>query len=88
MDRLGSVGGRIEQGKGDEAAAVFIKIIEGAMPSANCPGEHPMYSGRRVSKMTMALACVARAAPKKDRAQLEKLLEKARSCAANNHAVG
>ena len=78
----------LHQGKLDEAADIFGKLIDGALPEAGCPGEHPMYSGRRVARMTMALHCLERAAPGKSRAAYEKRLEKARSCVKNNHAVG
>jgi hypothetical protein len=78
----------LEQGKNDEAASIFTDILQGALPSGGCPGEHPMYSHRRVARMSMALACVKRATPKKSVEHLEKLLEKAKSCANDNHAVG
>lgn len=78
----------LEQGKADEAAAIFTRIIEGALPAKGCPSEHPMYSHQRVTSISLALKCVERAAPKKDRAKLEELLRRAESCAANNHAVG
>ncbi len=78
----------LEQGKADDAATLFAKLIDDALSDGACPGEHPMYSHRRVAKMTMALRCLERAAPAKSRAPQEKRIERARSCATNNHAVG
>ncbi len=77
----------LEQGKGEDAAKIFGAMIDGALPEAECPSEHPMYSHRRVAMITMALSCLERAAPGGNRSAFTRRLEKARSCASNNHAV-
>jgi len=78
----------LEQGKAADAEALFAKLIDDALPAGACPGEHPMYSHRRIALMTMARGCLERAAPGKDRSAYEKRIERAKSCAANNRAVG
>jgi hypothetical protein len=78
-----------DAGKATEAVKVFTELGRSMFPDeAGCPGEHPMYSHRRVERLSRVRACVQRWAPKADHASVEKLLERAKSCAANNHAVG
>ena len=76
------------EGKQKEAVELFVGAFEDALPSKACPGEHPMYSGRRVRRMSGMLACIKTLAPKRDLKKLQRLLERAESCLANNHAVG
>jgi len=76
------------EGKKDDAATLFTSTLEGSAAPAECPGEHPMYSYRRVSRMTALLGCVKAIAPSRDVKKLEKLRDHAQSCASNNHAVG
>lgn len=78
-----------EAGKPSEAVKVLTDLARSMFPDeAKCPGEHPMYSHRRVERLSRVRACVQRWAPKADHSTVEKLLERAKSCAANNHAVG
>lgn len=76
--------------KGDPAGAAKLsgELIRGSLPADACPSEHPMYSHRRVGRLERLVACVKRWQPKADHAALEQVLQRARSCAANNHAVG
>lgn len=76
------------EGKKSEAKALFVSTYESIAPAKGCPGEHPMYSHRRVGRMTSILACIKAVDPKGDVKKFETLLERANFCAANNHAVG
>ncbi len=76
------------EGKQKEAAAMFVSTLEGMRVSKECPGEHPMYSYRRTGRMELILACVKTLEPKRDVKALEALINQARTCALNNHAVG
>jgi len=76
------------EGKKAEAAALLVDELKRYDLSKGCPGEHPMYSYRRISRMEVLLSCVKTFDPKRDAKPLQTLLEKAKSCAANNHAVG
>lgn len=78
-----------QQGKTTDAAALFSGFIATQLPDGRaCPGEHPMYSHRRVSRMSLALQCLERFAPKRDLAKERAALRRAKACAADNHAVG
>lgn len=78
-----------EAGKPDDAVALFTQWGTSHLGDGPCPGEHPMYSHRRVGHVGAALACVETLAPKSPAvARLKKVLERAKACAANNHAVG
>jgi hypothetical protein len=76
------------EGKKTEAAALLVDELKRFDLSKGCPGEHPMYSYRRISRMEVLLSCVKTFDPKRDAKPLQDLLEKAKACAANNHAVG
>ncbi|MDP2275963.1 MAG: hypothetical protein Q8K32_34790 [Archangium sp.] len=76
------------QGKKTEAAALFRSFIDKEKTVAACPSEHPMYSHRRTSRLSFALQCLKVFAPGKDVSAQQKVLERAESCAMNNHAVG
>lgn len=76
------------EGKKTEAAALLVDELKRSDVGKRCPGEHPMYSHRRISRMEVLLSCVKTFDPKRDAKPLQDLLEKAKSCAANNHAVG
>ncbi|MFO0600685.1 MAG: hypothetical protein U0228_35580 [Myxococcaceae bacterium] len=75
-------------GEKKQAADLFANEVQAMGSFGACPSEHPMYSHRRIGRMTIALACVKTFDPKRDVKALEKLLQKATDCAANNHAVG
>lgn len=78
-----------QQGKVDDAAALYRSMVLTTLsPDGPCPGEHPMYSHRRIGRLQLLIACVKRWQPKADHSRLEVQLQKAQSCAANNHAVG
>ena len=77
-----------QQGKKSEAAALFTSFIDKEKTAAECPSEHPMYSYRRSSRLSFALQCLKIFAPGKDVSAQQKTLERAESCATNNHAVG
>ncbi len=77
-----------QQGKKDEAAKLFASFIDQQLPSGKCPGEHPMYSHRRIGRIGFALECLKKFAPAKDVKAGEKQLQRAQDCANNNHAVG
>lgn len=77
-----------QQGKPDEAAELFSRFVTTQLPPGECPGEHPMYSHRRTGRMSRALQCLERFAPKRDLSKEKAALRRAESCAANNHAVG
>ena len=77
----------MQDGKSAAAAAQLTPFIEAQLPGS-CPSEHPMYSSRRVARMSMALRCLERAEPGRDHAKLKLLLERATVCGFNNHAVG
>jgi hypothetical protein len=77
-----------QQGKKEEAAKLFAWFIDQQLPKGSCPGEHPMYSHRRISRIGVALQCLKQFAPGKDVKAQEKQLQRAEECAANNHAVG
>jgi hypothetical protein len=76
-----------QQGKSAEAADLFATFIEQQLPGG-CPGEHPMYSERRTSRISFALKCLKVYAPKRDTAPQEKALERAKDCTSRNTAVG
>lgn len=76
------------EGKKDQAAELFASWVESQLPLGPCPGEHPSTSGRRISQMSFGLQCVEKFSPKRDVTRLRKLLDRARECAMNNHAVG
>jgi len=75
-----------QQGKKAEAAELFATV--GEFPEGPCPGEHPMYSGRRVGRIGYALMCVEAFAPKRDTSKLKKALQRATQCLRTNTAVG
>ncbi len=77
-----------QAGRVDEAAALYRQSVLGMKVEGSCPSEHPMYSYRRVGHMSRLLSCLKRWQPKADWKPVEKAIEQARSCAANNHAVG
>lgn len=78
-----------QQGKADDAAALYRSIVLTTLAlEGPCPGEHPMYSGRRIGRLQLLIACVKRWQPKADHTRLDAVLQKAQTCAANNHAVG
>lgn len=76
------------EGKGVEASAMFAQELERMAISGACPGEHPMYSHQRVSRMNTLLQCAKTFDPKRDVKPLEKVIEKAKQCAGSNSAVG
>lgn len=77
-----------QSGKVDEAAALYREATLSMLPAGACPSEHPMYSHRRAGRMQRQLSCLERWQPKADHAAVKKAVERAKSCAANNHAVG
>jgi hypothetical protein len=77
-----------QQGKKSEAASLFSKFIDDQLPGGPCPSEHPMYSHRRVGRISFALQCLKVLAPSRDVAAQEKRLQRSQQCARNNHAVG
>lgn len=77
-----------QAGKVDEAAALYREATLSMLPEGACPGEHPMYSHRRAGRMARQLSCLERWQPKGDHAAVKKAVERAKQCAANNHAVG
>ena len=76
------------EGKKADAVALFTATFERAEVPAGCPGEHPMYSYRRHSRLQRMLACIKTLAPARDVKKLEQAVEHAASCARDNHAVG
>jgi hypothetical protein len=70
------------------AQSLFTSEAKASLPSTSCPSEHPMYSHRRIDRLGLILGCLKRWSPKGNHSAIEKLIERARSCAANNHAVG
>lgn len=77
------------EGKKKEAKELFVSTYESIAPAKGaCPGEHPMYSNRRIGRMTVILQCIKTVDPKTDLKKFEALMERANFCAANNHAVG
>lgn len=82
-------GALAQAGKAPQAVALFTEWATARLPAAGCPSEHPMYSHRRVGLLKTATACVETLDPKSPSlAKLKKLIDRAQSCAANNHAVG
>ncbi len=77
-----------QQGKTAEASDGFAAFIDAQTPGGGCPGEHPMYSYRRVARIGFALRCVKAFSPARDVSKLEKALKRAEQCAKNNTAVG
>lgn len=77
-----------QAGKVAEAAALYREATLSMVPQGACPGEHPMYSHRRAGRMARQLLCLERWQPKGDHAAVKKAVERAKQCAANNHAVG
>jgi len=77
-----------QQGKTAEASDGFAAFIDAQTPGVGCPGEHPMYSYRRVARIGFALRCVKAFPPARDVSKLEKALKRAEQCAKNNTAVG
>lgn len=76
-----------QAGRVDEAVALYRQSVLGLKVEA-CPSEHPMYSHRRVGQMNRLLSCLKRWQPEGDWKPVEKAIERAKTCAANNHAVG
>lgn len=76
-----------QQGKKKEAAELFASFIDQQLPGP-CPGEHPMYSYRRTTRMKFALQCLKVFAPERKVSAQEKKLERAEACSQNNHTVG
>ncbi len=76
-----------EKGDATGAERAFVDEARATLPAAGCPSEHPMYSFRRVSRLSVMASCLARWKAK-DAAAVKALLERAKTCAANNHAVG
>lgn len=77
-----------QQGKVADAAALYRSLVLTSLPDGKCPGEHPMYSGRRIGRLQLLISCVKRWQPKGDHAALDAVQQRAQACAANNHAVG
>lgn len=76
------------EGRQKDASALFVSTLEGMRVSKECPREHPMYSNRRIGRMTLILECVKTLEPTRDVKELGVLIDQARKCALNNHAVG
>lgn len=76
------------EGKKTEATTLLVDELKRYDLSKGCPGEHPMYSYRRIARLEVLISCVKTFDPKRNAKPLQDLLEKAKSCAANNHAVG
>lgn len=76
------------EGNKDEAVKLFTGAIEALRIQGECPSEHPMYSHRRTSRLSTMLSCVRTIDPSRDTRELGKALDKANTCALNNHAVG
>ncbi len=76
------------EGKKSEAVTLITATFERSTASAACPSEHPMYSYRRSSRLSLMLDCIKALEPARDVKKLQKEVEHAESCAANNHAVG
>ena len=72
----------------NEAATLFGGFIDKEMPAGACPGEHPMYSYRRIGRLSCALQCLKVFAPGRDVSSQENRLKRAEGCANANHAVG
>jgi len=70
------------------AESLFTSEAKASLPGASCPSEHPMYSHRRINRLGLILGCLQRWNPKGNHSGVEKIIERARTCAANNHAVG
>lgn len=77
-----------QSGQVTEAAAIYRSMALGALPEGACPSEHPVDSNRRVGRINRLLSCLVRWQPKGDHSAVKKVMERAASCAANNHAVG
>lgn len=77
-----------QEGKASASAELFSGFIAQQLPKGPCPGEHPMYSFRRVGRLGLALQCLQRVAPGRDVSKEKATLRRAEQCAANNHAVG
>lgn len=77
-----------QQGHLALAETIFSNEAKASLPAKGCPSEHPMYSHRRVSRLTLILECLKTWSPKGDHSTTVKAIERAKSCAANNHAVG
>lgn len=76
------------EGKKADAVALFTADFERAAAPALCPGEHPMYSYRRVDHLSLVLACIKTLEPTRDVKPLERAVKHAQSCAAHNFAEG
>ena len=76
------------EGRKPDAVTLFLSNFERAEAPAECPGEHPMYSYRRLSRLTLMLSCIKTLEPARDVKKLEQAVEHAASCAHDNHAVG
>ena len=76
------------EGKKAEAVKLFTRAIENADIKGECPGEHPSSSYLRASRLSTMISCVRTIDPKHDTGPLLKALERANTCARNNHAVG
>lgn len=77
-----------QAGRVAEAASLYRETTVAMIANGPCPSEHVMYAHRRVSRMTRMLSCLKRWQPQADEAAVEKALERARTCAANNHSIG
>lgn len=76
--------------KGDPLGAAKLsgELIRSSLTAEGCPSEHPMYSHRRVGRLERLVSCVKRWQPQADHAAIERVLQRARRCALDNHAVG
>ncbi len=77
-----------QEGKKAEAADLFASFIDQQLPAGTCPGEHRMYSGRRIGRISFALQCLQVLMPERDVSKQQKTLQRAEDCAKNNHTVG
>jgi hypothetical protein len=78
-----------EDGKPAEAVKVYTALAQAAFSQpAGCPGEHPMYSARRVARLERVRACVLRWAPDEAHPAVNEALRRAKACLASNRAVG
>lgn len=76
------------EGNKDAAVKLFTESFDAASIKGACPSEHPMYSYRRTSRLSTVLSCIRTIDPARDTKALGKAVDKANTCAADNHAVG
>ena len=75
-------------GKPEDAVRVWRSFVQSEMTSMTCPSEHPMYSSRRVSRMSTGISCIEAVEPKAELSSLRALLNQAKRCVETNAAVG